>query len=527
MFKTGKATTVAAALTALTLFALLTATFPKLASAQEPIIRDRGNINREDGRRDRERGNPGLGLGIDLGIRLLERTKPEAEPRDKSAIPSKKTSKSRTTKKSVQQDIKFVGKPDSVVHNPKHRVGKLGDLRDHKQVVIEKNGHYFKRHYYYTRSGERLTWYWYDDPVPDKDPVLATLKDIPACEGDSDDCDDQPLARPPEYIQDKPPTNTPANPPAVARTPDTCEIIGSGEILDTAAIDCHGHKGKITVEKNVTLKPIPSAPKLAKLKAEGSKVDPTAEKTGQFSIKYTGTPCEDCRWIQFFWEEVLIKREGKSEFEELPPVQHNDPKDDRVLSSSSKKDWSVDSMAAIVYVGFGADYKALEKNPAYCIENFSLGLREYCEPGKDGTEQIFDRPSLSNRSVFSRIIRQIKVETDGEDAEYEVPNVADVIQIKQIIHFETYLICAQEICAKVCWQANFEWTKGMDEKPTENLSLDDCKIETTGVIDLNPDQKLALLLTHPDQDLIPNPPPWQVPPQIDSLPPPVPQPAPK
>jgi hypothetical protein len=773
-----------------------------------------------------------IGIGVGVGGTILQQG---SNPNEQGA--KKRARKDKKPSKALPEEIKFVGKPEQILHNPKHRDGKLGNQRDHKQVVIAKADHYFKRHYYYTRGGERLTWYWYDDPIANTDPVIATLKSIPVCANDSDDCDEpQPL--PPIYVdnpptpsdnpaekpdttksetlpdpvgtnpresteidpltgkkitkrewfdpdtkkptetreydedghvtyqetfhhngksahykvidpagktvievyrndeselteiieywpgttvvktrkkfaeherkkwittydengneenttytetdtvtrvkkievsdgkthkviirkwinmdaddeahevirtdyydntgkyrgttngtpkpgftpdpppidlvQDKPDIPNPLPPinigqpdhddvarpnvpvanacpdcgairkliaeldkkaakdqetrdnfykyhlydtslgeaylkvldekladdaiesknlaarlfecakkcpvPPVAvgpppvinvdnppRPPNTCSIVeGTGHEIGTSVIDCHGHKGKITVENDVTTNPIPSIPKLAiaaeareKAIAEGK--EPVDESTlyepvpGHFSIKYTGTPCDDCRWFQFFWEEDLIKRREEDKFENIPA----DPPTDPFLSSPENKEWHVDAVSPKVqanFVAHGADPEVF-KNPAYCIEKYSMGLREACEPGKDGTEQILDLPNPGTKSVFGRIGRH-----DYDD------NFAyrNVVRIKYVMHFETYLVCGQEICAKVCWQARFEWDtskprlEGLPKNWEKNYDLEkdaECGkegIQTGDNIHFNDGQKTALSTNYPN-----------------------------
>ncbi|MGA2125284.1 MAG: beta/gamma crystallin-related protein [Xanthobacteraceae bacterium] len=93
-------------------------------------------------------------------------------------------------------------KPAHVQHNPRHTVGKLGNQFNHKPVIFARHGHFFHRHYYSMLVGGALSWFWYDDPIYDYDPVIATLASVPVCGTDNtDDCDVEPLAtvRPADY----------------------------------------------------------------------------------------------------------------------------------------------------------------------------------------------------------------------------------------------------------------------------------------------------------------------------------------
>jgi hypothetical protein len=101
-------------------------------------------------------------------------------------------------------------------HDPRHSSGTLGSLKDHKPVVISKDGELFQRRYYRRITTEIPTWYWYDTPLEPRDPVLSRLDTIPVCNGDSDDCqvpskkipDDKPP--PPIPDDEKPPPGTTA-----------------------------------------------------------------------------------------------------------------------------------------------------------------------------------------------------------------------------------------------------------------------------------------------------------------------------
>ena len=612
------------------------------ASAQNEMMRGGGRTDSAPAPNSgqMERGNRGgigtgdaIGLGIGIGGAIIQEMNKPSPPassqnakdgesrkakgagKDETNARDRKLPKGRKPPNVEPDEVTFVGKPEQVLHNPKHRVGKLGDLRDHKQVVIQKDGHYFKRHYYYTRLGGRPTWYWYDEPVPDKDRLTSTFQDAPICEEEGDDCDEQPPTKipainigqpgtnvappnvpianacpdcaairkliadleaktakdqdtrdnfvkyhladesvsrnlskaymrvldeklvddgaerkklaaqllecakkcpappvavaPPPVINVENPPGTPATPtaPPGSRPPNTCSIVeGTGQELETTdEFNCHGRKGKITVAKDVTVRPIPSAPKLAKTRAEGKPEGALSEPLDkQFSIKYSGTSCDNCRWVQFFWEEDLVKSREEDEFQNIT----DDP--ESFLSSNSDKSWRVDAVSPATeatYISFGANPEVF-KNPAYCIEKYALGLREECGPNnKDGTEQIFDRPRPGTSTVFGRIARH----NYGDDFAH-----ADVVRIKYVIHFETFLVCGpgdgpKDVCAKVCWKGTFEWHNGLgilDADPnkwerTYELEKNagcgkDGHIQTEGNIGLNAPQKTALSTRYPD-----------------------------
>jgi hypothetical protein len=90
--------------------------------------------------------------------------------------------------KPVTTNVHLVGKPDNVAHNPEQKDGSLGRQSDHKPVLVERDGHYFKRGYYAGLDGGVQTWYWYETPLADNDPVIPMLPYVTTCAAGSDDC---------------------------------------------------------------------------------------------------------------------------------------------------------------------------------------------------------------------------------------------------------------------------------------------------------------------------------------------------
>lgn len=78
-------------------------------------------------------------------------------------------------------------KPPNVIHNPEHRVGRIGAAHAHRAFIFARDGHPVYRRYYLLH-GE---WYWYDDPVPDGDPafVEGSLPMLPVCDKNADSCE--------------------------------------------------------------------------------------------------------------------------------------------------------------------------------------------------------------------------------------------------------------------------------------------------------------------------------------------------
>lgn len=96
-----------------------------------------------------------------------------------------------TTAKPIERPARLpsrvsFAKPPSVIHNPTHRVGRIGAAHAHRPFIFARGGHPFYRRYYLLHG----VWYWYDDQVPDGDPAFAeeALAGLPVCDENADDC---------------------------------------------------------------------------------------------------------------------------------------------------------------------------------------------------------------------------------------------------------------------------------------------------------------------------------------------------
>ena len=125
---------------------------------------------------DRRGIGPGLGIGTGIGIGIGIGEGLSQQPQ---TAPTNRAGRKKPTDQ--PPTLKFVGKPDNVAFNPQQKDGKLGDLNDHKQITVAKDGSYFIRHYFYTRDGKQLSWYYYDVPASPKDTATAQHEDVPNC----------------------------------------------------------------------------------------------------------------------------------------------------------------------------------------------------------------------------------------------------------------------------------------------------------------------------------------------------------
>jgi hypothetical protein len=188
--------------------------------AEDMMHGDRGGDHRGMG--------PGLGIGTGIGIGIGIGEGLSQQPA--TAPATNPVSKKKPTDQ--PPPLKFVGKPDNVAFNPQQKDGKLGDLNDHKQITVAKDSSYFIRHYYYTRDGKQLSWYYYDVPASPTDTATAQHQDVPNCLLNDDNCDGPPQR--PLYVDN----NTP--------TPDAGTTDGGVKIIEDAK-DCPGGVIRVSV----------------------------------------------------------------------------------------------------------------------------------------------------------------------------------------------------------------------------------------------------------------------------------------
>jgi hypothetical protein len=242
------------------------------------------------------------------------------------------------------------------------------------------------------------------------------------------------LAKPDKEKPDKPGANNPqpsatkdqANPPKIIQITDDSAKRGSkrrhltsvqvndeGKELETKFIDCGGHKGKVSVHDGVVLTPLDENGK----PQEGSK----AEK-GYISISYSGTACDDCLMLQFVWREIVLTWKG-GKITRMDGVVRSSGQDFRLTTDAEHPIYKLDSASPI--------------NPSY----EALGKANI----DDNSLTIFDKPSPGN-----------------DMANFEKSKYEDIVQVDAIAHFDTFLICDGEVCAKVSWSVSDTWTQKDD-----------------------------------------------------------------
>ena len=123
----------------------------------------------------------------DATKRTNDSIKKDSVPKD-SSVGGRDIKSSSSAAREAKTPITFDRKPADVAHNPEHLEGNTGDRADHKSVLVERDGHYFKRSYYSGLGAGVLTWYWYDTPLADSDPIIPVLPYVATCAAGNDDC---------------------------------------------------------------------------------------------------------------------------------------------------------------------------------------------------------------------------------------------------------------------------------------------------------------------------------------------------
>ena len=227
------------------------------------------------------------------------------------------------------------------------------------------------------------------------------------------------------------------NPPPVVTTIDTSEkrtgrkhfssvyLNDSGKEIATDEIDCHGHKGKIVVRDGVELTAASSQ---------------KGRETGYISIAYVGTKCDDCRMLQFVWREIKFK-------------------------------WRTTRLKKVVRSS-GPDMKLTEDpdDPIYKLDSASPIDPSYEALGKANIHEdsltIFDKPTPANDVA------------NFEKSKYE----GDLVQVDAFAHFDTFLVCDGEICAKVSWTVSDTWTSTQEIGKTTPPKYEVSEISTSAAL---------------------------------------------
>jgi hypothetical protein len=155
-----------------TAFVQALATLGPVARAQDRM--DRGGMDRGVGI------GTGIGIGIGIGVgRAIEDSQQQQTP----------ATRKPATKPDPGAGLTFNGKPDGVAFNPAHTGGDTANQVNHKNVLVLRDGDYFKRGYYSaSKKGGDPNWYWYETAMSRDDPIIPTIPYVASCGRDSDAC---------------------------------------------------------------------------------------------------------------------------------------------------------------------------------------------------------------------------------------------------------------------------------------------------------------------------------------------------
>ncbi len=187
---------------------------------------------------------------------------------------------------------------------------------------------------------------------------------------------------------------------AVAQT----TLVDPGNHLESANIACGGHDGVVDVHTG-----------------EQIRFDDRPVDSRKFiGLMYTGTNCNDCRWYQFTWDEIIVSdRSGHvgpigGSFETTSGTQ-------TLTTDSTHPNWNVDS--------------ASPNDPSYEAEG--------AHTRTPNSDSMYDAPDSG-------------LDTAPAQAAKADPNNT---QVTSLIHYVSYLNCNHTVCAKLTWSVRHVWTR--------------------------------------------------------------------
>lgn len=211
-------------------------------------------------------------------------------------------------------------------------------------------------------------------------------------------------------------------------------------------IDCGDHAGRVTVRTGVDIH-WNSIAEHGKEKQQGNMI----------AIKYEGTNCDDCMWVQFVWSEALIK---KGDEVTRKPLKY-EASTGKVLDTTmdpTKPNWMLDSGQP-----FGLAYSGTSNVDASSDVIY------------DKTGWPFDGwldPQTNEYYGF-----------DQEKGEKE-------ITLEWRDHFETFLMCKGKVCAKVSW--NTTWIRSWEHPDDDGNGPKYSGIEISTKASLSDGQQKAI-----------------------------------
>lgn len=172
--------------------------------------------------------------------------------------------------------------------------------------------------------------------------------------------------------------------------------------LEIPIDDGAGHRGEVSVNSGVTVE-------------YQVKPDPltTASRSSLLAMSYKGEKCDDCTWVQFFWQELLISR-GINNRVAKEGVTKSTAGDVTLTTDPAKPVWHVDG------------------TPGY--DGMSMS-------GKS-ENTIFDQPDFN--------IPKSPLLTDDIKK-------GGITFIRNVTHFQSFLICGGKTVAGFEWSQSNSW----------------------------------------------------------------------
>lgn len=235
------------------------------------------------------------------------------------------------------------------------------------------------------------------------------------------------------------------------------QITDGGKQQGLEDIDCHGHKGRLTVRTGV--------------KTQWDSVANPGEKKSQqnaISISYSGTKCDECSLVQFMWTEVVVTKNSVKTWKKGVD-----------LSTAGKKPFT-DDPAHPKYAVDGSS----SVNPSYegktqnAAGDWTIG-GTYNADGQ--TYTIFDQPTPG--SLVPDGAAPATLEDERNDPE--------VTRIEWKDHFDAFLVCNGKICGKVHWDSTYVWDRNGDDYKFKGPEYSNIGTSTTARP--NADQYKALI----------------------------------
>jgi hypothetical protein len=193
----------------------------------------------------------------------------------------------------------------------------------------------------------------------------------------------------------------------------------------TTDIDCDGHKGRISTHIDVGITKPPAV-------MGGDEIS----VYNGISIGYQGSKCDDCVWVQFVWRELFVTPAGGT------PTR----KSMRVDTSGGSYELTTDPD----HPNYNPD-SASRNSPAYEYGGTATVNEE--------SDTMFDKPN------YEQLLKRI-AEAEPEDE-----------KILTTGHFDTFLVCDGQVCARVHWDVTQEWKK--DEDTASDNTYSNITISTT------------------------------------------------